>query len=92
MVEYSFFNILSLLYQGVHETRFQEDNDYTAKIEMLEAELDEALDANNKYRLQLQRYNWGGNSSYVSRSKVPNPKPTCFDKQVGGFGWSVEST
>ncbi|GJT12108.1 hypothetical protein Tco_0859150 [Tanacetum coccineum] len=36
---------------GANETRSQEDIDYAAKVEMLEAELDEAIDANKKYRL-----------------------------------------
>ncbi|KAM0045546.1 putative transcription factor bZIP family [Helianthus debilis subsp. tardiflorus] len=51
---------------GVHETRSQEDIDYAAKIEMLEAELDEALDSNNKYRLQLQRLKNEGRSSLLT--------------------------
>ncbi|XP_076952938.1 uncharacterized protein LOC143626883 [Bidens hawaiensis] len=55
---------------GVNETRSQEDIDYAAKIEMLEAELDEALDSNNKYRLQLQRLkNEGRNSLLTSNGK-----------------------
>ncbi|GKA55468.1 hypothetical protein Tco_0754417, partial [Tanacetum coccineum] len=37
--------------RGANETRSQEDIDYAAKIEMLEAELDEAIDANKKYIL-----------------------------------------
>ncbi|MFS7934209.1 hypothetical protein Hanom_Chr05g00388891 [Helianthus anomalus] len=40
---------------GVHETRTQEDTDHAAKMKMLEAELDEALNANHKYRVQLQK-------------------------------------
>ncbi|KAL9995842.1 hypothetical protein Hdeb2414_s0765g00944361 [Helianthus debilis subsp. tardiflorus] len=40
---------------GVHETRTQEDTDYAAKMKMLEAELDEALNANHKYRVELQK-------------------------------------
>ncbi|KAK9072788.1 hypothetical protein SSX86_009223 [Deinandra increscens subsp. villosa] len=40
---------------GVHETHSQNDTDYAAKIEKLEAELNEALDANIKYRVQLQK-------------------------------------
>ncbi|KAI3822555.1 hypothetical protein L1987_10147 [Smallanthus sonchifolius] len=51
---------------GVHETRSQEDIDYAAKIEMLEAELDEALDSNNKYRLQLQRLKPEGRNSLLT--------------------------
>ncbi|XP_071709696.1 uncharacterized protein [Rutidosis leptorrhynchoides] len=51
---------------GLRETHSQEEVDYTAKIEMLEAELDEALDANNKYRLQLQRIKTEGRNSLSS--------------------------
>ncbi|KAK9072791.1 hypothetical protein SSX86_009226 [Deinandra increscens subsp. villosa] len=40
---------------GVHETHSQNDTDYAAKIEKLEAELNEALNANIKYRVQLQK-------------------------------------
>ncbi|XP_022036478.2 thyroid receptor-interacting protein 11-like [Helianthus annuus] len=40
---------------GVHETRTQEDTDHAAKMKMLEAELDEALNANHKYRVELQK-------------------------------------
>ncbi|KAJ0787907.1 hypothetical protein HanPI659440_Chr05g0185621 [Helianthus annuus] len=39
----------------VHETRTREDTDYAAKMKMLEAELDEALNANHKYRVELQK-------------------------------------
>ncbi|GKB07198.1 hypothetical protein Tco_0835482 [Tanacetum coccineum] len=45
MIKISF---LSFSKSGANETRSQEDIDYAAKIEMLEAELDEALDANKK--------------------------------------------
>nr|XP_043623373.1 interaptin-like [Erigeron canadensis] len=58
---------------GGLEIRSQEDIDYAAKIEMLEAELDEALDANNKYRVQLQRLKTEGRNSLSSvpgKSKV----------------------
>ncbi|KAI3823450.1 hypothetical protein L1987_04886 [Smallanthus sonchifolius] len=51
---------------GVHETRFKEDTDYAAKRKMLEAELDEALDANNKYRIQLQKLKSKGRNSLSS--------------------------
>ncbi|XP_024985419.1 myosin-2 heavy chain-like [Cynara cardunculus var. scolymus] len=51
---------------GVQETYSQEDTDYATKIEMLEAELDEALDANNKYRVQLQRLKSEGRNSLSS--------------------------
>ncbi|KAJ0583202.1 hypothetical protein HanOQP8_Chr05g0171891 [Helianthus annuus] len=40
---------------GVHETRTQEETDHAAKMKMLEAELDEALNANHKYRVELQK-------------------------------------
>ncbi|KAC9936426.1 hypothetical protein E3N88_45055 [Mikania micrantha] len=67
-------NILSAKSKkGVHETRSQEDTDYAAKIEMLEAELDEALDSNNKYRLQLQRLKAEGRNSLLTsngKSKI----------------------
>ncbi|XP_076897786.1 uncharacterized protein LOC143551185 [Bidens hawaiensis] len=57
--------------KGVHETRSQEDTDYSAKIKMLETELHEALDANNKYKVQLQKLKSKGRNSLSSgNSKV----------------------
>ncbi|XP_023746022.1 uncharacterized protein LOC111894168 [Lactuca sativa] len=58
---------------GVHETHSQDDIDNVEKIEMLEAQLDEALDANNKYRAQLKRLKSEGRNSLSSnpgKSKV----------------------
>ncbi|KAD5508510.1 hypothetical protein E3N88_16213 [Mikania micrantha] len=58
---------------GVHETCSQEDTNYAAKIKMLRAELNEALDANNKYKVQLQKLKSEGCHSLSSvhgKSKV----------------------
>ncbi|KAI3791854.1 hypothetical protein L2E82_05717 [Cichorium intybus] len=51
---------------GVLETHSQEDIDNAEKIEMLEAQLDEALDANNKYRAQIKRLKSEGRNSLSS--------------------------
>ncbi|KAI7752802.1 hypothetical protein M8C21_021754, partial [Ambrosia artemisiifolia] len=51
---------------GVHETRSQEDTNYPTKVKMLEAELDEALNTNHKYRVQLQKLKSKGCSSLSS--------------------------
>ncbi|KAL4592098.1 hypothetical protein LXL04_005082 [Taraxacum kok-saghyz] len=66
---------------GVHETHSQEDIDNSEKIEMLEAQLDEALDANNKYRAQLKKLKSEGRNSISSTSGKPKAEGDVITKE-----------